>query len=89
MSKSRELIISPKGSQAQLSKLLPQLEDEGINMVYLDPKKLGKKKTKLKTVYPSNNANYVVLEKENAQNQRAKKLEENSKYYQIQILKIF
>ena len=66
MSKSRELIISPKGSQAQLAKLLPQLEDEGINMVYLDPKKLGKKKTKLKTVYPSNNANFVVLEKENA-----------------------
>ena len=74
MSKSRELIISPKGSQAQLSKLLPQLEDEGINMVYLDPKKLGKKKTKLKTVYPSNNANFVVLEKENAAKPKGKKV---------------
>ena len=74
MSKSRELIISPKGSQAQLTKLLPQSEDEGINMVYLDPKKLGKKKTKLKTVYPSNNANFVVLEKENAVKPKGKKV---------------
>jgi len=64
LSKTRELIISPKGSQAQLSKFLPQLEDEGIKMVYLDPKKLGKKKTKLQTVYPSSSANYVVLEKD-------------------------
>ena len=64
MSKSRELIISPKVSQTQLAKLLPQLEEEGIKMVYLDPKKIGKKKTKLKTVFPSSSANYVVLEKD-------------------------
>ena len=51
-------------SQTQLAKLLPQLEEEGIKMVYLDPKKLGKKKTKLQTVFPSSSANYVVLEKE-------------------------
>ncbi len=64
MNKSRELIISPKGSQAQLSKFLPQLEEEGIKMVYMDPKKLGTKKTKLQTIFPSNVANYIVLEKE-------------------------
>lgn len=64
MSKTRELIISPKVSTAQLAKFLPQLEAEGIKMVYLDPKKIGKKKTKLETVYPSPLANYVVLEKE-------------------------
>ena len=63
MSKSRELIISPKGSQAQLAKFFPQLESEGIKMLYIDPKKL-KKKTKIQTVYPSNTANYIVLEKE-------------------------
>ena len=51
-------------STAQLAKFLPQLEAEGIKMVYLDPKKIGKKKTKLETVYPSPLANYVVLEKE-------------------------
>ena len=49
MSKTRELIILPKVNQRQLTKFLPQLEDEGIKTVYLDPKKLGKKKTKLKT----------------------------------------
>ncbi len=54
----------PKGSQAQLDKLLPQLEGEGIKTVYLDPKKLGGKKSKLQTVYPSSNANLVVLEKD-------------------------
>ena len=51
-------------STAQLAKFLPQLEAEGIKMVYVDPKKIGKKKTKLETVYPSPLANYVVLEKE-------------------------
>ena len=64
MSKTRDLIISPKGSQAQLAKFIPQLEEEGVKMIYLDPKKLGKKKTKLKTVFPSNTADYVVLEKD-------------------------
>jgi 3-dehydroquinate synthase II len=63
LSKSRELIIAPKCSQAQLVKLLPQLEEEGIKTLYIDPKKINKK-TKIQTIYPSNNANYVVLEKE-------------------------
>ena len=64
MSKSRELIIAPKGSQSQLAKFLPQLEDEGVKMIYIDPKKIGKKKTKMQTIYPSTLANFVVLEKE-------------------------
>lgn len=64
MSKTRNLIILPKGSQTQLAKFIPQLEEEGIKMIYLDPKKLGKKKTKLKTVFTSNTADYVVLEKD-------------------------
>ena len=74
MSKTRELIITPKVSQAQLTKFLPQLEAEGIKMVYLDPKKLGKKKTKLQTVFPSNAAKYVVLEKEGASKPKGKKV---------------
>ena len=64
MSKVRELIISPKVSSVQLSKFLLQIQEEGIKTVYLDPKKLGKAKTKLQTVFPSNSANYVVLDKE-------------------------
>ena len=43
-------------------------------MVYLDPKKLGKKKTKLQTVFPSSAAKYVVLEKEGAPKPKGKKL---------------
>ena len=74
MNKTRELIISPKGSQSQLTKLLPQLEDEGVKMVYLDPKKLGKKKTKLQTIFSSNNAKFVVLEKEGAAKPKGKKV---------------
>ena len=64
MNKTRNLIISPKGSQTQLAKFIPQLEEDGIKMIYLDPKKLGKKKTKLKTVFASSTADYVVLEKD-------------------------
>ena len=61
-------------SQAQLTKFLPQLQEEGIRMVYLDPKKLGLKKTKLETVYPSSAAKYVVIEKEGAVRPKGKKI---------------
>jgi len=74
LSKTRELIISPKVSQAQLTKFLSQLEDEGIKMVYLDPKKLGKKKIKLDTIFPSSTAKYVVLEKEGVLKPKGKKV---------------
>ena len=74
MSKTRELIISPKVNQAQLTKFLPQLEEEGIKTVYLDPKKLGKKKTKLRTISKSNSSDYVVLEKEGANKPKGKKI---------------
>ena len=74
MSKNRELIILPKVNQAQLSKFLPQLENEGIKTIYLDPKKLGKKKTKLQTVSTSNSSNYVVLEKEGVTKPKGKKV---------------
>ena len=72
MSKSRELIISPKVSKAQLGKFLKQLSDEGIKTVYADPKSVGK--TKLSTVHTSNTANYVVLEKENSSKPKGKKI---------------
>ena len=62
LAKSRELIISPKVSKKNLGKFLEQLENEGINMIYMDPKSFPK--TKLTTIYPSISAKYVVLEKE-------------------------
>ena len=74
MNKTRELIILPKVNQSQLEKFLPQLEQEGIKTVYLDPKKIGKKKTKLQTISTSNSSNYVVLEKEGASKPKGKKV---------------
>jgi len=74
LSKARELIISPKVSKRQLEKFLPQLENEGIKMVYLDPKNIGKIKTKLQTVYPSNSAKLVVLEKDSTSKPRGRKI---------------
>lgn len=74
MSKSRELIISPKVAQTQLPKFLAQLQDEGISMMYLDPKKMGKVKTKIETIYPSPNAKHIVLEKNLAKKPKGKKV---------------
>jgi 3-dehydroquinate synthase II len=74
LSKSRELIISPKVSQGQLPKFLQQLKEEGINMTYLDPKKIGKTKINLETIFPSPNAKHVVIEKETIKKQKGKKI---------------
>lgn len=61
-------------SQAQLSKFLPQLQEEGIKMVYLDPKKLEKIKTKIETIFPSPKADHVIFERENIKKQKGKKI---------------
>ncbi|KAG2477381.1 MAG: 3-dehydroquinate synthase [Nitrosopumilales archaeon] len=74
MSKARELIISPKVSKKQLGKFLPQLENEGIRMIYCDPKSLGKIRTKLITIYPSSSAKYVILEKGSSAKPKGKKI---------------
>ena len=42
-------------------------------MAYLDPKTLGRTKTKISTIYPSNSAKYVVLDK-NAPKPKGKKI---------------
>jgi len=74
LKKARELIISPKISKKQLGKFLLQLENEGIRMVYLDPKVLGKTKTKLITIYPSTSAKYVIIDKEITSKPKGKKV---------------
>jgi 3-dehydroquinate synthase II len=74
LSKTRELIISPKVSQGQLPKFLQQLKEEGINMIYLDPKKMGKTKVNLDTIFPSQNAKHVIIEKEIIKKQKGKKI---------------
>jgi len=60
-------------SQTQLPKFLEQLQSEGIRIVYLDPKKIGKTKTSLETIFPSINAKHVVIEKELSKKPKGKK----------------
>lgn len=43
-------------------------------MVYLDPKVLGKTKTKLITIYPSTSAKYVIIDKEITSKPKGKKV---------------
>ena len=63
MQKNRELVILPKTGKPGLAKFLTILEDEGIKTVYADPKTIPPK-SKLSTIYPSNSAKLVVLEKD-------------------------
>lgn len=72
--KARELIISPKISKKQLGKFLSELENEGIRMIYLDPKVLGKTRTNLTTIYSSTSAKYVVLNKASTAKLKGKKI---------------
>jgi len=55
---NKQLIIQPKVAKNHLAKFVKNLEDEGIRMVFADPKSLGK--TKIQTVFPSQNADYVI-----------------------------
>ena len=74
MIKNRELIISPKVSKPQLGKFLQHLENEGLHIVYVDPKNISKIKTKLSTIYPSADAKYVILDKESSAKPKGKKV---------------
>ena len=63
MKKSRELIISPKVSRGQLGKFLTEIEKEGIKIVNIDPQSLRGIKTRLSTLYTSQSASYVIVDK--------------------------
>ena len=63
MTKSRELIISPKVSRGQLGKFLAEIAKEGIKIVNADPQSLRGIKTRLSTVHSSQSANYVIVAK--------------------------
>jgi len=58
---NKQLIIQPKVAKNHLAKFVKNLEDEGIRMVFADPKSLGK--TKIQTVFPSQNSDYVIMDK--------------------------
>ena len=63
MTKNRELIISPKVSRGQLGKFLAEIESEGIKIVNVDPQNLRGLRTKLSTLYTSQSARYVVVDR--------------------------
>jgi len=63
LTKSRELIISPKVSRGQLGKFLTEIEKEGIRIVNADPQSLRGIKTRLSTIHTSQSSNYVIVAK--------------------------
>ena len=63
MAKTRELIIAPKVSRAELGKFLTAIEREGIKIISVDPQSLRGIKTKVLTLYTSTSANYVIVDK--------------------------
>ena len=63
MTKNREFIISPKVPRGQLAKFLTEIEKEGIKIVNVDPSALKGLKTRLATIYTSQNADYVIVDK--------------------------
>ena len=72
MAINKQIIIQPKVARNHLAKFVKNLEDEGIRMVFADPKSLGK--TKVQTIFPSQNADYVILDKPTTKKPKGKKV---------------
>ena len=72
MAINKQIIIQPKVARNHLAKFVKNLEDEGIRMVFADPKSLGKKK--FQTVFTSQNADYVILDKPTSKKPKGKKV---------------
>ena len=72
MTANKQLIIKPKVGKNHLAKFVKNLEEEGIKTVYADPKILTK--TKIQTIFSSQDANYVILEKNVAKKSKGKKI---------------
>ena len=72
MTINKQIIIQPKVAKNHLAKFVKNLEDEGIRMIFADPKSLGK--TKVQTVFTSQNADYVILDKPTAKKPKGKKV---------------
>lgn len=58
MARSRRLVVAPKLKGEQLAKFAKHLEEEGVKMIYADPKDIGR--TKLQTVFKSASADWTV-----------------------------
>jgi len=69
---NKQIIIQPKVAKNHLAKFVKNLEDEGIKMVFADPKSLTK--SKIQTIFPSQNADYVILDKNTTKKLKGKKI---------------
>jgi len=69
---NKQLIIQPKVGKSHLAKFVKNLEEEGIKTVFVDPKILTK--TKIQTIFSSQDANYVILEKNVTKKSKGKKI---------------
>ncbi len=72
MTINKQLIVQPKVAKNHLTRFVKNLEEEGIKTVFADPKNLGK--TKIQTIFPSQNANYVILDKNSTKKLKGKKI---------------
>ena len=72
MAINKQIIIQPKVAKNHLAKFVKNLEDEGIKMVFADPKSLTK--SKIQTIFPSQNADYVILDKNTTKKLKGKKI---------------
>ena len=72
MTSNKQLIIQPKVAKSHFAKFVKNLEDEGVKMIFADPKNLAK--TKIQTIFPSQNANYVILDKAKTKKSKGKKI---------------
>ena len=72
MTSNKQLIIQPKVAKSHLAKFVKNLEAEGVKMIFADPKNLAK--TKIQTIFPSQNANYVILDKAKTKKSKGKKI---------------
>ena len=72
MTSNKQLIIQPKVAKNHLAKFVKNLEEEGIKTVFADPKILTK--TKIQTIFSSQDANYVILEKNVTKKSKGKKI---------------
>ncbi len=64
MANDKLLIVQPKVGKNQLNRFVKNLENEGVKHIYADPKTITDKKSKIKTVFTTSNADYVVLGKD-------------------------
>lgn len=76
MAVDKQIIIEPQVPRNHLAKFIKNLEDEGIKIVFANPagEYAKLRKTKIQTIFPSQNADYVILDKPTTKKLKGKKI---------------